>query len=265
MARRWRRGLLMVAAAVLLVAGGASAEDTAPSRVVSLRADPWCPYNCDPASDKPGFAIEIARAVLGAKGHAVDYKLLSWSRTLVEVRSGAIDGAVAGIKADAPDFVYPQEELGFAATAFAVRKGSGWRWAGPKSLDGKVLGIIPDYQYFPELKSYIEAHAKDPRRVQPVAMFNALELNLKKLAAGRVDLVPDDVLSLRYAIDTLGLGDKLAVVPGPPERDALYVSFSPAIADGADLAAAWDRGVRDMRADGRLAAILSRYGVKDWK
>lgn len=246
------------------------AAETSPAvasteRVVTLRADPSCPQNCDPDSDHPGYVIEMARRIFGDAGMTVDYKLLSWSRTLVEVRNGHIDASVAGIRADAPDFVYPQETVGILQNGFALRKGGNWRWTGPQSLEGMVLGAIPDYQYFPEIKAYIDAHADDPKRVQMVAMFDALELNLKKLSIGRIDVVCDDLATIRYYIHRLGLADKLeASGPVGPQVDQ-YVAFTPATPRGRRLAAIWDAGVRKLRASGELKTILDRYTAVDWK
>ena len=31
---------------------------------ISLRADLWCPYTCDPQAKNPGFMIEIAKEIL---------------------------------------------------------------------------------------------------------------------------------------------------------------------------------------------------------
>lgn len=267
-----RRLAVIAALGLLLLSGGmpsVGAEEAKPVKadphVVTLRADPSCPQNCDPNSDHPGYVIELAEKIYGAAGYKLDYKLLSWSRTLIEVRQGNIDGAVAGIKSDAPDFRYPEEEVGTLHHGFAVRKGSGWTWKGVQSLDGKILGAIPDYQYFPELKAYIDQHADDPKRVQMVAMFNALELNLKKLSVGRVDVVCDDMNTMRYFHNLLHLENSVELVGPVGEAVPQYIGFTPNSERGAKLAKLWDDGVRRMRANGELQKVLDRYGAKDWK
>lgn len=35
--------------------------------VITLVADEWCPYNCVPNSEKPGYAIEIAQEIFNKK------------------------------------------------------------------------------------------------------------------------------------------------------------------------------------------------------
>lgn len=242
------------------------AESDASQRVITLRADPSCPSNCDPDSDHPGYVVELAKAVFGSAGYKVDYRLLSWSRTLIEVRNGTIDGFVAGIKDDAPDFVYPEEPAGMLINAFAARKGTGWKWTGIGSLKGKVLGFIPDYQYFPELKAYIDQHANDPKAVQGIAMMNATELNLRKLAVGRIDLTCDDMIVLQYEIGQLKLGDKIEIIdPKVAEPVPNYIAFGPNNPRAAELSKLWDEGIRRLRKTGELKRILERYNLKDWK
>jgi len=267
------RNMLLAASALLLLSLPtqtlAQDQEQPPKldpHVITLRADPSCPSNCDPESDHPGYDIEIARAIYGPAGYSIDYRLLSWSRTIIEVRNGSIDGFVAGIKDDAPDFVFPEEPAGLMINGFAIRHGSSWRWTGPDSLKGKVLGYIPDYQYFPELKAYIEAHAQDPKAVQGVAMMNAGELNLRKLVVGRIDVTSDDMLQLQYEVNKIGLGDKIDVIPanvGDPVPN--YIAFGPTNPRAHELARLWDEGVRRLRKNGELKRILDRYGIKDWK
>jgi len=244
----------------------ADAHPSNDPHVITLRADPSCPSNCDPDSDHPGYDVEIAQEIYGAAGYKVDYRLLSWSRTLIEVRNGVIDGFLAGIKDDAPDFVFPEEPGGTLINAYAVRKGSHWKWTGTASLEGKILGFIPDYQYFPELKSYIDAHAKDPKAVQGVAMMNANELNLRKLAVGRIDVTFDDMTVLQYLTASLKLADKLDVVdPHISAPVPNYIAFGPSNPRAHELARLWDEGIRRMRKTGELKRILDRYGIQDWK
>jgi len=268
-----RPSRLMAAALLMtsLLPLGAAQAEQAPvntqgnGKVITLRADPSCPSNCEPDAERPGYDVELAKAIFGAAGYQVDYRLLSWSRTLIEVREGNIDGFVAGIKADAPDFVFPEEPAGVLVNGFVLRKGVQWKWDGAKSLNGKVLGYIPDYQYFPELKSYIDAHAKEPNRVQGVAMMNATELNLKKLLVGRIDLYADDIAVLQYTIGEMKLKDKLEITPPVGERVSSYIAFGPTNPHAQEYARIWDDGMRRLRANGELKRILDRYNLTDWK
>jgi polar amino acid transport system substrate-binding protein len=257
-----------VALATLAVVAAitALASSAAPARAetITLRGDEWCPYNCVPGSERPGYAVEVAREVFAQAGHEVDYQTLGWARSVADARAGLYAAVIGAIPADAPDFVFPREPIGGSAPGYAVRTGTAFRYEGPSSFAGMVLGAISGYAYDGELGAYVEAHKDDRARVQLASGDDALAQNLKKLAAGRVDVLVDDANVLRGTIAELGLGDRV-VVADEGEPVLIYIAFSPAVPGAEERAATLSEGVARMRASGRLAAILARYGLRDWR
>jgi polar amino acid transport system substrate-binding protein len=256
------------AAAVALLAAGAAAlwaAEAARADTIRIRADGWCPYNCDPGSDRPGYMIEVAREVFAAAGHEVDYRTSSWMRSLDDARGGRIEAVVGATAGEAEGLVIPAEPLGRTRDGYAMRKGDRPDGAaGPPAFERLVVGAVRGYEYSGPLAAHVRAHGDDPARVQFVTGDDALEKNLRKLASGRVDLVPDDAGRLRAAIRDLGLGGALEVVhEGDP--NPLYIAFSPSDPRSPAYAALLSEGVVRLRASGRLAAILARYGLADWE
>ncbi|WP_157729877.1 transporter substrate-binding domain-containing protein [Bacterioplanes sanyensis] len=84
----------------------------AAAQTLSIRSDTWYPMNGDPQADKPGFMIEIAKAIFEPQGITIDYRLMPWERALSEVRAGRIDCVVGAYVEDAPDFVFPEQPWG---------------------------------------------------------------------------------------------------------------------------------------------------------
>lgn len=246
-------------AAVLLAPAPVVRADT-----IALRADPWCPYTCAPDSDRPGFAVEIARAAFQASGDVVDYQELNWARSVEETRRGLHAGIIGAIVADAPDFVFPSEPVAVGAIGFAVRKGTPFRFDGPGSLAGKVLGTISGYAFAGDIGTYIEAHGKDRSKIQLTSGEDGLAKNFQKLVGNRIDVVVDDVNVLRNAIKELGLADAIEVA----DTDAsapIFIAFSPAMPESEDYARRLSEGIVRLRASGRLAEILKPYGIADWR
>lgn len=238
--------------------GGSATADT-----IRLRADEWCPYNCEPGSDRPGYMIEIAREVLEGAGHRVDYATLNWQRSIEETRLGRFDGIIGAVVEEAPDFVFPAS-LGRSSDGYVMRRGATFRTDGPEALDGLVVGAIRGYEYGDPVGAYIEANQDDPQRVQLLAGDSALSQNLRKLVTGRVDLVVDDVNRLRLFIDSLGLREQAEIVHQDEAND-LFIAFSPANPRSVAYAELLSAGVESLRASGRLASILDRYGLRDWR
>ena len=63
---------LRVLAGLCLGVLAATCAGTARADEVVLLADAWCPYNCEPGSDTPGFMIEIARELLRHRARGDD-------------------------------------------------------------------------------------------------------------------------------------------------------------------------------------------------
>ncbi len=248
----------LIALALWLAAGAAQARP-----VVVLRSDLWCPYNCAPGTDRPGYAVEIAQAVFGAAGYDVDYQLLNWARSVEDARVGRADGVIGAFATDVPGFVVPHEPIGLSSAAFAVRRGVAFHYTGPHALDGRVLGVVATYEFAGALGAYVREVRADRTRVQYMAGDGALAKNLFKLLAGRLDVVLDDAYVLSTTIAELGLGDRVTF-SREGEAMPVYIAFSPVNPDSPHLAAILSEGIARLRASGRLAAILARYGVRDW-
>lgn len=248
----------------VLLAGTALAALPAQADVITLRADEWCPYNCAEDSDKPGYGIEIAKEIFSKAGHTVEYKTMAWARALEEGRKGGIVAVIGADKTEAADYVFPDQAVAVIDNTFVVKKGSAWKYAGPASLEKIKLGAIQGYSYSGEVGNYMTAAAKNAARIDMVGGDNALEMNLKKLVAGRVDATVDAKPVLAYKLLKLNLADKVEFA-GSVDPSEIYIAFSPANPKSKEYAAILDKGIADLRASGRLKQILDRYGVTDWK
>jgi polar amino acid transport system substrate-binding protein len=239
---------------------------SAPTAAATLTivADEWCPYNCAPGSDKPGYMIEIARRVLGDAGHEIDYRNMPWSRAIEEARAGRFDAIVGAAQGDAPDFVFPEHRLGISANVFVVKRDSAWRFDGLASLEGRSLGIIRDYSYGDPLDDYIAQHERDAGRIQIASGDTALDTNFRKLEAGRIDVLVEDRNVVEQFLVGSGQAERFEIV-GDLGDDDLFIAFSPATEGADELARLLGEGVQQLRASGELAAILARYAVRDWE
>jgi polar amino acid transport system substrate-binding protein len=255
--------LRSVALAVLL-ATATIAATPAVADVITLRADEWCPYNCAEDSDRPGYGVEIAKEIFAKAGHTVEYKTMAWPRALQECRTGQVVGVVGAARTEVPDFVFPAQAIAVADTTFVVKKGAAWKYDGPASLEKVKLGGVLGYSYDGAVGDYMRTNAKNAERVDLVGGDNALEMNLKKLMAGRIDVTVDAKPVLSYKLMKLGLTDKVEFV-GSIDPTENYIAFSPANPKAKEYAAILDRGITELRASGRLKQILDRYGVQDWK
>lgn len=234
---------------------------------VTLRADLWCPYTCDPASDRPGYLVEIAREIFAAQGLEVDYQLMPWKRVLLSLREGEIDGALGAGQREIPGSVVPARSLGADVTVLAVRQESRFVFNGVSSLEQLKIGIVTDYSFDDggPIDAYLRRHveAKDGK-VELVYGADAQMQNMQKLLNGRIDAILDDeqVLAfnkmqlpsappLKYFVVNRGLDSSIAFWPTNPKARAYADMLS--------------EGIETLRRSGRLEQILDRYGLSDWE
>lgn len=248
---------LVFLATVLGTGGAPGAAST-----ITLRADPWCPYNCRPEDERPGYLIELARAVFEPLGHEVEYRTLGWKRAIEAVRKGDAHGLVGAAVDDAPDLIFPEVAAAVAVPVIAVRRGEGFPFAGPESLEGRVLGAILGYEFGGPVGDYLAAHGRDPRRVQWVSGVDGALQNLRKLLAGRIDGVYDDRWVIEHYARRLGERERIEYV-ALGVRQELGIGFSPAREESRALARAFAEGVRRLRTSGELARLLARYGLEE--
>lgn len=249
------RYLISFALAVLLAL-------PARAETITLRADLWCPYNCEPGQEPAGYLIDIAKAVFEPAGATIDYQLMPYDDAIEAVRAGKVTAVVGAAKKDAPDLIFTGASEGYSSYAFASHKGSGFAYTGPQSLKGKRLGMIANYTYDDALDAYIAAN-KDTPAIVAVSGDNATQDLVMLLAQRKVDLIIESDAVLEYTIEQMKLSnlfDLNVASDGAP----VYVAFSPADPKGAEYAKRLEEGVETLRKSGKLAEILRKYGLKDW-
>lgn len=229
---------------------------------ISLRADSWCPHNCDPG-DKPGYMIELATNAFKEAKMDIDYQLLNWARAIAESREGKFVGIVGAAKNDAEDFVFPAQPQGMSRSCFYRKAGTKWEYKGVKSLESIAIGVIKDYTYGDEVDAYIKKNEKDNKKIDVVSGDSPLDINLKKLKAGRIGAFIEDEAVGTYNIDTRKLQSEIEPA-GCIKATPLFVAFGPKNPKAKEYAKIMGDYMKKARGDGSLAKILAKYGLKDW-
>lgn len=227
-----------------------------------IAADIWCPINCEPGSERPGIFVELARDIFAESGIAVRYEMRNWARVLQDVRRGEINAAVGAGVEDAPDFLFTRTPVALSRNCFYTLADSTWRYEGLDSLASVRLGVINDYSYGEALNAYVAAQRGHGGRVQVAAGDKALDINLNKLAHGRLDAMIENSWVVQSRLAELGRGGELREA-GCREPDVpIYLAFSPALPDSPRHVELFEQGLRRYRANGRLQALLKTYGVE---
>ena len=238
--------------------------NTSYSSTVSILSDQWYPINGVPNSSHPGYMIEIAHSILKTHGHKLDYRLAPWKRSLSEVRQGNADCIVGAYKSDAPDFIFPAQAWGKAEFKFYVPVNSTWQYNGSLEVDDISLGVISGYTYSPELDRYISEN-KHTSKVQLTAGEDALELNIRKLMATRIDAIVSFEPVMENKLGKMNLSGKIKSAGALGPAQLMYIACSPKKASSQYYSELFSTGIVVLRKSGELHRILKKYGLKDWQ
>ncbi len=258
-----KKSYLILALIVTALAGSplASANQNE-DKTVRLVADEWCPYNCTPGDEAPGILVEIAQRALEKEGIKLQYDILPWARAIDESRQGKHDGIVGASIADAPDFAFPDIHQFMMKNAVYTLKDSQWQYKDISSFKTTSLGVIRDYSYNDELDAYVKDNESDQNKVQVVSGEDALEINVKKLLAGRIGtLIEDENVFRMFLRDKPEYKDKFRIAGYLPESETskIHVAFSPTNKNAAHYAELIAQETKELQKSGEMDKIIARY------
>lgn len=226
----------------------------------TVRADSWCPYNCEPGSVNPGYMIDVINQAAAATGNKVEYKTVPWSRALAEARSGAIT-AVVGMATGDSEGLIRSDKMGIDSTCFFVNDGDSFKYTGPQDMAKlKSVGSAQDYGY-PDV--FTEWQKSNPKKVQSLAGDNIIAMNIKKLKRNRIQAFLENATVIGYArrsnTDLKGI-----VNAGCLNEEDLFVGYSQKSPVAPAMQKAVNAKLAELKKSGALAKILMKYGVDGW-
>ncbi len=238
---------------------------TAHAETITLVADEWPPFNSVPNKQPEGYMVDIAREVFRFHNIEVVYQSVPWKRALEGTRKGEYTAAIGPTRNEAAYLIFPKEELARNRLSFWVKKGNPWRFTNRDSIKQVSLGVIEGYDYRKWLNDYALKNRNDAGKVQFVSGTSPMEMNLRKLLAGRVGAVVDNEATIRYAAKQLGFSEQIELAGYDTEAAYCYIAFSSANPRSRDYARMLSEGTVKLRRNGALKKILAVYGLKDWK
>jgi polar amino acid transport system substrate-binding protein len=251
---------------LLAISGKVAAEnnlpaDTQTEKVILVASDPWWPYAGVEGSDKKGYGVELIEAVMAPAGWKIRYINLAWNRCLEEFKTGHVTALIGLDRRESPGAYFPQHSINQSRPTYFTGLKSSWKFTGPDSLKQIRLGSVSGYTFDGAINEHIAkgAYTGAPGSVLIVSGDNPLSRMVRALEADRIDAFVDnyDVVHASLTPEEMARLRIAGVMPGV----GLYIAFSPARPDGAELAREFDEGMERLQQSGKLREMLERYGL----
>lgn len=243
-----------VAATILLASFGASAQD---DRVVRLATLNWEPYYGEELPEE-GFFTALVRAAFDEVGYELEVEYMPWARALRDAEMGYRDGLHGAYYSDeraqkfwVSDNVY-DVDVGLIARAEAGMS----EFERISDLAPYTIGIGRGFAHSDEFDQ-----AVDEGRLNVEAEEDQI-LNIRKLYAGRIDMMADSLDLFRYEAPRQGhdLDDVVFVEP-PLVTNELTIMISREVDGGEQVIDAFNEGLERIRESGEYEEILERFGM----
>ncbi|WP_420414260.1 substrate-binding periplasmic protein [Roseibium sp.] len=251
------RVLIAVWFAMHFISGAAADQKT-----LHIASIDWCPQLCIDG-DKAGYITDIVEQIFEASPYDLAIKIYPWSRAIQYTRAGRVHALLSPAKAEAPDLVYPAEEIGVQRMCFFVLKENPWTFEGTSSLEGHLTAVATDTS-IEELNEFISKRT-DLFFFAPYS-DEYLKNSIDMLMLGRVNSFLFTHNSTVHAARRLGMENRIRQA-GCVSVAKVYMAFSPTeemASDVAEMRAYFDSAMAKFKSDGRVSDVMAQYGLSDW-
>lgn len=237
----------------LWCAGGVHARSS-----LQFVTESFPPFNYEANGAASGPMVDVLQAVCEQAQLACSVRLLPWRRAIALAEGGQVDGIFSILHGPgkAEQFFLSDPVIATRYSFFASKQ-SGWQYRGAGSLSGMVVGVYGPSSTSTTLAELVSARG-DVSVVVEVNNYDALK-KLSRSAYGTqaaVFINRDVGLSL---VKSMNLAD---VVPVGDVKDIHYCFGLSRKSSKADERAAFTTALRQLKAAGKLDAIVAKYGLQ---
>jgi polar amino acid transport system substrate-binding protein len=245
-----RRKFFLASMLFALNVSAATGDET-----LRITANVWPPY-VDNEMSGNGVAIELVTEALERAGYASQLALEPWPRALEATQQGVYD-IVCSLwftedRAATVSFSEPYIENHIK---FIKRSNSAIQYNDRDDLNGLRIGVVDDYAY--------SAEPYDTTGIE-VTKSGSVKENIQRLLDNEVDLVLADSRIAFFEVDQLSAAKRITVLPKPFISRGLRIGVSKQRPDHAEIVAAFDRAVQEMKEDGSYNSLLANHRISDW-
>jgi len=236
-------------------------EETHERRTLVLAGDYWCPYNCQPGSDSPGYLVELIRRALYIYRIDVEYRMMPWVDALDLAEKGEIDGIIGVSSVKGRDLLTTRLPLEFSRSDAFTRNDTEWIYDGVNSLRGKKVGVILDYVVDEAINHYMGInYTLNPGGFSVQEGKNAVIESIADLIDGYSDVYLEDNRVVQHYITENGLTPYIRNA-GHVGRKKLpvYIAFSKKLPHVKRYIKYFVKGMASLKATGEFDDLRLKY------
>lgn len=248
--------LALCATALLLPTPLGAAAAARPS--LNLSDHPWPPYYME----EGGFAKNLLEICIDEAGYEPKFARVSIQQMYEGMRNGVIDAHVFSRRSDRESFLHFGRETlfrdSYRPATLATRQ---LRIEKLADFGGLRLGHLEGLRYDDEFLAYVQ----ERRTNGQLEVVGSNDELVDALLAGTIDVFVNPVSTTRWIARERHAEDRITIQPYIVKSSDYYLTVSKTsrrVRDPAALLSAVDSCLAAAKADGRWAALATRYGIE---
>ncbi len=219
--------------------------------ITIVAEDAFYPYCGEMNGTAQGISVDIVSSAFETAGVDVTYTIMPYIRGLERVKNGKHLAVFNTVRDDEnrDDYFWPDEELLTARDLYYARDDFRGQITSVEDLEEKKLGLTEAYQY---------GEAIDNNNSLLKVWSRSDDVNVRKLVAGRVDVIILTEWTAPVLINTLNVRGKIKPV-GTVAENRLFLAFSREHQDGRRYYELFQQGMAEIQQNGTYDRILQKW------
>lgn len=236
----------------ILISIGLSAQ----ARPLELVTFQYPPYEYEENGEIKGVAVQVVKAVFNRMKQPINITVIPWARALQRIQQGRADAIFTAYRTNARESFadFSNEILMPQTVSLFVRKDTDIEFDGD-------LAALSDYQFGAVIKvSYGDLfdNAVKDKVISRVQLVGDGKQNLRKLVAGRVDIVVSNTYGARHILQKMDESDAVRELSPVLQNVPSYIAFSKK-RELSDVRDRFDKILKSMKDDGSYDEIINAY------
>lgn len=225
--------------------------------------DYWCPYNCNPNDQNPGFLIEVASHAFDIFGYEVEYKMMPWHEALNAIEDGTADAIVGIGNVRGRNVITTKNPQEYSQTKCYTRKDSYWGYDGPSSLNNMRIGFVMDYSIDEDINNYFAINY--PFKSDQFVVEDgddAVTDCIANLVDGSIDVYVEDARVVEYFTRQNNLEPYLRQAGNTGENKMpVYIAIRKNHPSATKLVDLLEQGIASIKSTGQYGYLQNKYGM----
>lgn len=234
----------------------AEKENLVSPTIKILAEDDYYPYSRkSETGGAEGITVDIIKAAFEEMGVTAIFSPENFDRAMRKVKDGheICCFNTPFEKRIANDYLWPEHELYISETFFYAREDFKGKISKIKDLEGKKLGLTLGYGYGDEINGNIKINK---------SWVKSDEINMKKLIAGRIDIVAQNPYIAMRLISKLGAKGKIKPAGKIPTQRHMHLVFSKHHDKSEKWLELFDKGMEKIIENRQYESIFSDWEKK---